>query len=167
MASEIEIREAIVARMISALAIFTPAPIVIGRDITGILEMGAYSGLLDTDDPPKIHVWVVTQRSLLPVDVRQGGTLYELVYNLTQIVQYRSGTDVSNSDREASLERDAVTNAFRYAGELPQILKFAHVKPVEWPSDSIDRPEPITKGTARMSRAILRASNFYGPVACS
>jgi hypothetical protein len=165
-ASEIEIRDAIVARMISALAVFTPTPIVIGRDITGILESGAYNGLLDTGDPPRIHVWVVTQRSALPVDIRQGGALYELIYNLTQILQYRSGTDASNSDREASLERDAVTNSFRWAGELPTILQRARVKPVEWPSDSIDRPEPITKGTARMSRAILRASNFYGPVAC-
>jgi hypothetical protein len=164
-ASEIEIKDAIVARMISALAVFTPAPIVIGRDITGILESGAYNGLLDSDN--KIHVWVVTRRSLLPIDIRQGGAKYELVYSLTQIIQYRSGTDASNSDREASLERDAVTNAFRWSGELPTILKRANVKPVEWPVDAIDRPEPITKGTARQSRAILRASNFYGPVACS
>jgi hypothetical protein len=103
----------------------------------------------------------------LPSDIRQGGALYELVYNLTQIIQYRSGADLSNSDREASLERDAIINAFKYAGELPAILKRAHVKPVEWPADSIDKPEPITRGTARQSKAILRASNFYGPVACS
>lgn len=166
MASEIDIRDAIVARMISALSVFTPAPIVLGRDITGILESGSYNGLLDTGDPPRIHVWVVTQRSLLPVDPRQGGTLYELIYNLTQIYQYRSGTDASNSDREASLERDAITNAFRWSGELPTVLKFAHVKPVEWQTDKIDKPEPITKGTARQSQAILRASLFYGPSTC-
>lgn len=165
MASEIEIRDAIVARMVSALAVFTPAPIVIGRDISGILESGSFNGLLDSDN--KIHVWVVTPRSFLPIDVRQGGALYELIYNLTQIIQYRSGSDVSNSDREASLERDAITNSFKYAGELPTVLKRAHVRPVEWPTDKIDKPEPITRGTARMSQAILRASNFYGPVACS
>lgn len=165
MASEIEIRDAIVARMVSALAVFTPAPIVIGRDISGILESGSFNGLLDTDN--KIHVWVVTPRSFLPIDIRQGGALYELIYNLTQIIQYRSGSDVSNSDREASLERDAIINAFRYAGELPTVLNRAHVKPVEWPTGAIDKPEPITRGTARQSQAILRASNFYGPVACS
>jgi hypothetical protein len=164
-ASEIEIRDAIVARMISSLAVFTPAPIVLGRDVSGILESGTYSGLLDSQN--NIHVWVVTPRSMLPADIRQGGTLYELVYNLTQIFQYRSGTDTSNSDREASLERDAVISAFRYAGELPMVLKRAKVKPIEWPADSIDKPEPITRGTARMSRAILRASNFYGPVECA
>ncbi len=164
MASEIEIKDAIVARVESALAVFTPAPRVLGDDITGILESGSYNGLLDTDN--KIHVWVITQRSMLPIDIRQGGTLYELVYNLSQIIQLRSGTELSNSIREASLERDAVTNAFRWSGELPTILKRANVKPVEWPVDAIDKPEPITKGTARQSRAILRASNFYGPVAC-
>lgn len=165
MASEIEIRDAIVARMISALAVFDPAPIVEGRDITGILESGSYNGLLD--EAGKIHVWVVTPRSNLPIENRQGGALYELVYNLTQIFQYRSGIDVSNSDREASLERDAITNAFKWSGELPTILKRAEVKPVEWPTDQIDKPEPITRGTARISKAILRARNFYGPVACS
>jgi hypothetical protein len=165
MASEIEIREAIVDRMKSALSVFDPAPIVLGRDISGILESGSFSGLLDGEN--KIHVWVVTPRSFLPTDIRQGGAIYELVYNLTQIIQYRSGSDLSNADREASLERDAVINAFRYVGELPAILKKARVQPVEWPADSIDKPEPITRGTARQSKAILRASNFYGPVACS
>lgn len=165
MASEIEIRDAIVARMVSALSVFDPAPIVIGRDISGILDSGSFNGLLDEDN--KIHVWVVTPRSILPVDIRQGGALYELVYNLTQIYQYRSGSDASNADRETSLERDAITNAFRWAGELPAILKRAKVKPVEWQTDKIDKPYPITSGTARQSQAILRASNFYGPVACS
>jgi|SRR5262245_45938653 len=165
MASEFEIREAIVARIQSALSVFTPAAIVLSRDITGILESGTYSGLLDTAN--KIHVWVVTQRAALPDDIRQGGTLYELDYDLTQIIQYRSGSDTSNSDKEASIERDAVTNAFRYVGELPDILKRARVQPIEWPVGAIDRPEPITRGTARQSKAILRASNFYGPTTCS
>ena len=167
MPSEIEIRSAIVGQMTTALAAFTPAPLILDRDITGILESGAYSGLLDSGDPAKIHCWVVTQRSMLPVDIRQGGTLYELVYDLTQIYQYRSGSDLSNSVRDASLERDAVINAFKYASALPTILMRAHVKPVEWPEGLIDRPEPITRGTARQSRAILRANNFYGPIGCS
>jgi hypothetical protein len=46
MASEIEIREAIVDRMKSALSVFDPAPTVLGRDISGILESGSFSGLL-------------------------------------------------------------------------------------------------------------------------
>ena len=165
MASEYDIREAIVARMESALSVFSPAPIVIPRDITGILESGSFNGLLDEDQ--KIHVWVVTPRSNLPVDKRQGGTLYELVYTLTQIIQYRSGTDLSNADRDASLERDAVTNAFKWAGELPDILKHAKTQPVEWQTDKIDKPYPIMNGTARQSQAILRANNFYGPTTCS
>ncbi len=164
MASEIEIREAIVARITSALSVFTPTAIVLERDITGILESGNYAGLLDSAN--KIHVWVVTPRSFLPVDIRQGGALYELVYDLTQIIQYRSGSDASNSDREASLERDAVIDAFRWHGELPDVLKKARVQPVEWPSGVIDRPEPITRGTARQSKGILRASSFYGPTTC-
>jgi hypothetical protein len=156
--------------MISALAALypnpgDPAPIVLGRDISGILESGSYNGLLDGEN--KVHVWVVTPRSNLPIEKRQGGALYELVYNLTQIYQYRSGTDASNSDRETSLERDAVTNAFKWSGELPEVLKRAHVNPVEWPTDKIDKPYPITNSTARQSQAILRARNFYGPVACS
>jgi hypothetical protein len=167
MASEIDIRDAIVARMISALAVFDPTPPVWSHDISGLLESGSYNGL--TDEDGVIHLWVVTQRSMLPEgDYKaQNGAKYELAYNLTQIYQYRSGTALLNSVRDASLERDAIINAFSSRIGLPPILKHAEVQPVEWPTDQIDKPEPITRGTARQSKAILRARNFYGPVACS
>lgn len=165
MAGEIEIREAIVDRIESAVAVFTPTAIVLGRDITGYIESGTVNDLRDSAG--QIHVITVTQRSMLPIDVRQGGTLYELIYDVIQWKQYRSGTDTSNSDREASMERDALINSFRYAGELPEILKRAHVKPLEWPAGGLNKPRPISNGQVWVSSAILRAQNFYGPVACS
>jgi hypothetical protein len=60
-----------------------------------------------------------------------------------------------------------VINAFRAKSELPEILKKSRVDPIEWVVNEIDRPEPITRGTARQSKAILRAQNFYGPVGCA
>lgn len=164
MASEIEIREAIVARIESFLALPTPSPVVEGRDITGWLESGAITGLQDSAGA--VHVITVTQRSMLPVDRRSNGTKYELVYDVTQWKQYRSGSDASNSDREASLERDALNNAFRSRSELPSILKHAEVEPLEWPNGSLNKPRPITGGTVWVSSAILRAQNFYGPSDC-
>jgi hypothetical protein len=165
MASEIAIRDAIVARIVSAVGVFTPTAIVLGRDITGYIDSGTVNDLRDSAG--QIHVITVTQRSMLPIDVRPGGALYELIYDIIQWKQYRSGSDASNSDREASMERDALINAFKYAGELPEILKRAHAKPLEWPAGGLNRPRPIPNGQAWVSSAILRASNFYGPVACS
>lgn len=164
MASEIEIREAIVARIESFLTSPTPVPLVLGRDITGWFESGSVNDLRDSAG--LVHVVTVTQRLMLPIDRRPGGTVYELVYDVTQWKQHRSGSDASNSDREASIERDALNNAFRYAGELPQILKHAHVKPLEWPNGSLNKPRPISGGQVWVSSAILKAQIFYGPVAC-
>lgn len=164
MASEIDIREAIVARIEEFTALPTPAPLVLGRDITGILEDGAVEDLRDSAG--LVHCITVTQRSMLPVDRRQGGTVYELIYTITQWKQHRTGSNVSNSDREASLERDAITNAFRYAGELPGILKYAAVKPIEWPVGLLNKPRPVLNGQVWVSSAILRAQNFYGPTTC-
>jgi hypothetical protein len=65
------------------------------------------------------------------------------------------------------MERDALINAFKYAAELPEILKRAHAKPLEWPAGGLNRPRPISNGQVWVSSAILRATNFYGPVACS
>jgi hypothetical protein len=164
-ASEIEIRDAIVSRIISAVSIFTPTAIVLGRDITGILDSGSVDSLRDSGEA--VHVITVTQRSMLPIDIRQGGTLYELVYDIIQWKQLRTGTNISNSDQEASLERDALINAFKWASELPTILSRAHVKPLEWPVGALNKLRPIANGQVWMSSAILRASNFYGPVGCS
>lgn len=167
MHSETEIRQAIVERIQAVLATPTPAPLVLGRDITGLIESGATPNeLRDGGNPPLIHAITVTQLSMLPVEQRPGGTLYDLIYEITQWKQYRSGTDTSNSDKEASLERDAIINAFRYRGELPAILNHAHVKPIEWPARSLNRPKPIPGGQVWVSTAILRAQNFYGPVSC-
>lgn len=161
MASEIEIREAIVERIKAFTATPAPAPIVLGRDIAGDLESGTPNSLRDAAN--LVHVITVTQRSMLPTSPpQQGGTLYELVYEVKQWKQYRSGSDLSNSDREASLERDAITNAFRRAQELPPLLKQAHVKPIEWPASGLNRPKPIPGGQVWVSTAILRAQNFYG-----
>lgn len=165
MASEIDIREAIVERIKDAVSVFTPTALVLGRDITGLLDSAMPNDLRDSANA--IHVLTVTQRSMLPIDIRQGGALYELVYDIIQWKQHRTGSDASNSDREASLERDAVINAFRYAGELPEILKKAHVRPLEWPAGALNKPRPIANGQVWVSSAILRAQNFYGPTGCS
>lgn len=167
MASEIAIREAIVDRIESAVAVFTPTAIVLGRDITGYLNDGTVNDLRDAAG--MVHVITVTQRSMLPDDEyeSQGGTLYELIYDVIQWKQYRSGSDASNSDREASMERDALINAFRAKRELPEILKRAQVKPLEWPAGALNRPRPISNGQVWVSGAILRARNFYGPDTCS
>ena len=165
MASEIEIRAALVGQITTAVAGFTPPPLVLDRDITGFLEAGTIETLRDSAG--LVHCITITQRSMLPVDIRQGGTLYELIYDVIQWKQHRTGTDTSNSDREASLERDALINAFRYAGELPAILKRSHVKPLEWHLGALNKPRPITGGQVWVSSAILRAQNFYGPVACA
>lgn len=164
MASEIEIREAIVARIESFLATPTPAPLVLGRDITGWLESGSVNDLRDSAG--LVHVVTVTQRSMLPIEKRSNGTKYELVYDVIQWKQYRSGSDASNSDREASLERDALINAFRSRSDLPPILKHAEVEPLEWPNGSLNKPRPISGGQVWVSSAILKAQIFYGPTAC-
>ena len=165
MASEIEIRDAIVDRIESAVAVFTPTALVLGRDITGIIESATTNDLRDAAG--QIHVITVTQRSMIPIDIRPGGTVYELIYDVIQWKQHRTGSDASNSHNEASLERDALIHAFRYSGELPTILKFAHVKPLEYPAGGLNRPRPIANGQVWVSGAILRADNFYGPTTCS
>lgn len=164
MPSEIEIREAIVARIESFLAAPTPVPLVLGRDITGFLNSGSVQEL--RDDAKLVHCITVTQRSMLPIDRRSNGTKYELVYDVIQWKQYRSGSDASNSDREASLERDAMNNAFRSHSDLPPILKHASVQPLEWPNGSLNKPRPISGGEVWVSSAILKAQIFYGPTAC-
>src|SRR5688572_6159614 len=119
MASEIEIREAIVERIKTFTAAFTPPPLVDGRDITGVLDAAAINDLRDSAGA--VHAWIVVQKSMIPKDKLHGGTQYELVYELCQITQLQTGSNTANSDRSASLERDAVINAFRYTAALPQI----------------------------------------------
>lgn len=167
MASEIEIRAAIVGQIATALASFTPPPLVLDRDITGFLESGAIEGL--TDSAGLVHCITVTQRSMTPDEEykSQAGTKYDLVYDVIQWKQYRSGTDASNSDREASLERDALIGAFGSKTALPVILKRANVEPIEWPAGALNKPRPIIGGQVWVSSAILRAQIFYGPVGCS
>jgi hypothetical protein len=166
-ASEIEIRAAIVGQITTALALFTPPPLVLDRDITGFLESGSIEDLRDSDN--LVHCITVTQRSMLPDDKykSQAGTMYDLVYDVIQWKQYRSGTDASNSDKEASLERDALIHAFGSKSALPALLKRAGVEPIEWPNGLLNKPRPITGGQVWVSGAILKAQNFYGPVACS
>lgn len=164
MANEIDIREAVAARIQEFTAPFTPPPKVESRDVLGVLDTAAINDLRDSSK--MVHAWIVVPKSMLPFDLFQGGTLYEVIYELCQFTQYQSGTNTSNSDRSASLERDAVTNGFRYVGELPPILKHAKVKPIAWPAGQLNRPEPTTNGQVRISKAILRAYIFYGPSDC-
>lgn len=159
MASEVEIRNAIVAHIKAKTMIFNPAPLVLGRDITDILENGAINDLRDSANV--IHAWLVKQIGAMPVkEDRQRGAEYELIYDVSQITQYRSGSDASNSINESSAERDAVIAGFTSSAALPATLKTA--KPIEFPPGSINLPEPAAGGQVRISRGILRVRSLEG-----
>jgi len=159
MPSENEIRDAIVEHIKAKTASFTPPPAVEGRDLAGIFDDGAINDFRDS--AKKIHVWIVAQNGAMPVkENRQGGAEYELMYDVWQITEYRSGSEASNSIKEASAERDAVIDGFRFASALPAKLKQA--KPIEFPQGSINLPEPALVGQVRISKGILRVRSVYG-----
>lgn len=159
MASENEIRAAVVEHIKTRTASLTPPPIVEGRDLAGIFADGAINDLCDSAN--KIHGWIVAQNGATPVkENRQGGAEYELIYDVWQITEYRSGSEASNSIKEASAERDAVIDGFRFASALPATLKSA--KPLEFPQGSINLPEPALAGQVRISKGILRVRSVYG-----
>lgn len=162
MASEVAIREEIVAQIKEALVSFTPAAVVIGRDILNVFDSGWYNVLRDEDGLGKIHGWTVTQNGAVVIEERQGGAEYELLFDVWQWDQYRTGTDASNSENQSSAERDAVINKFKDAKALPEILSRAH--PIEFERGSIATVETDFRGQVRLGKGLLRVGNVYGCV---
>lgn len=165
MASEVAIRAAIVDRIKTFTAALVPPPIVLGRDISDALESNSTNDLRDTNN--HIHCIIVTQSAAIPTDPENDDD-YDLWFDVTQYTQYFSGLDTTNpaiplnSDDKASIEREAIIDAFkrRSANQLPEILKYA--QPITFPRGSIGPFKPGYNTQIRQAKAQLRISNAYG-----
>jgi hypothetical protein len=157
-ATEVEIRNAIVARIVEVTNGFTPKPTVIGRDILDIFSTGWMSVLRDETD--LIHGWSVTQNGAALLSPRQGGAEYELVFSVWQWTQYESGSHAQNSEDRSSAEREAVIEGFRYSGLLAPTLSEA--QPLDFPSGSIATVEADFTGQVRVAKGLLRVGKTYG-----
>jgi hypothetical protein len=157
MATEVAIRSAIVDRIETFTASLTPPPLVLGRDITFGLESGAVNDLLDSSG--RIHCIIVTHSGAIPGDPRNNDGDYDLWFDVTQYTEYRSGTDASNSDNEASAEREKIIEAFNDSNLLDGVLKYA--QPIVFPRGSIGPFKPGTVSKIRVARGQLRVLNAY------
>jgi hypothetical protein len=157
MATEVEIRAAIRDRLEAFTASLTPPPLVLDRDITTALESGAVNDLRDSND--RIHCIIVTQNGAIPNDPANNDGAYDLWFDVTQYTEYRSGTDASNSDNEASVEREKIIEAFNDSNLLDGVLKYA--QPIVFPRGSIGPFKPGTISKIRVARGQLRVLNSY------
>jgi hypothetical protein len=157
MASEVAIREAIRARIETFTASLPIPPLVLGRDITFALESGAVNDLRDSND--QIHCTVVTQSGAIPNDPANNDGAYDMWFDVTQYTEYRSGTDASNSDNEASIEREKIIEAFNDSNQLSGVLQYA--QPIVFPRGSIGPFKPGTVSKIRVARGQLRVLNAY------
>jgi hypothetical protein len=165
MATEVEIRNAIVERIKTFTATLTPPPLVLGRDISDALESGAVNDLRDENQ--QIHCIIVTQSGAVPDNAEQDDAEYDLWFDITQYTQYRSGEDTTNpaiplnSDDEASIERERIIDAFKKRSALnSSVLQYAH--PITFPRGSIGPFKPGVRTQIRVAKAQLRISNAYG-----
>jgi hypothetical protein len=158
MATELEVRQAIVEHILTVLAAFDPAPLVMGRDVADSLETDSVNDL--RDEAGRIHVWTVTPNGAIPVDPGMGAVEYDLLYDVIQWIQFWSGNESANSDIQASMERDAVLDGFKDSSVLPGVLNGA--RPVEFPRGSIGISLPALRGRVKQSKGLLRISNAYG-----
>ena len=157
MATEVAIRQAIRARIETFTASLVPPPLVLDRDITAALESGAVNDLRDTNE--RIHCIVVTQNAAIPNDPANNDGSYDLWFDVTQYTEYRTGTDASNSDNEASGEREKIIEAFNDSNVLEGVLKYA--TPIVFPRGSIGPFKPGTTSKIRVARGQLRVLNAY------
>jgi hypothetical protein len=164
MASEVEIRKAIRARIETFTASLAPPPLVLDRDITGALETGAVNDLRDTND--KVHCITVTENGRIPSDPTHNDGTYDLWFDVIQYTEYQSGMDTTNpalplnSDDKASIERDKIVDAFRDSNQLTGVLQYAG--PIVFPRGSIGPLKPGTISQIRTARGQLRVINAYG-----
>jgi hypothetical protein len=154
-ASELEVRAAVVEHINTAFAVFDPAPLVLDRDVADSLQDNEVTDLRDEDN--LIHVWTIIPSGAIPVDPGMGAVEYDLLYDVIQWIQFSSGPEL---DARASAERDAVIDAFKDSSVLPDILNGA--KPIEFPRGSIGTSIPALKGRVKKSTGLLRISNAYG-----
>jgi hypothetical protein len=163
MASEVEIRKAIRARIETFTASLVPPPLVLDRDITAALESGAANDLRDTAD--QIHCITVTPNGAIPNNPRNNDGAYDLWFDVIQYTEYRSGEDTTNpaiplnSDDKASIEREKVIEAFNDSNLLDGVLKYA--EPIVFPRGSIGPFKPGTISKIRVARGQLRVLNAY------
>jgi hypothetical protein len=130
----------------------------LGRDITATLESGAINDLRDI--AKQVHSIIVTQTGAVPIDPGQGDAEYDLWFDVTQYTQYRSGTDASNSDDEASIERETIIDAFKNPNSQTGVLQGA--QPISFPRGSIGPFKPGAGTQIRKATAQLRVRNAYG-----
>jgi hypothetical protein len=157
MATEVAIREAIRDRIEMFTDSLPIPPLVLGRDITFSLESGAVNDLRDSNE--MIHCIVVTQSGAIPNDPANNDGAYDMWFDVTQYTEYRSGTDASNSDNEASAEREKIIEAFNDSNLLDGVLKYA--QPIVFPRGSIGPFKPGTLSKIRVARGQLRVLNAY------
>jgi hypothetical protein len=164
MASEVQIREAIRARIEAFTASLTPPPIVVSRDLGDGPETETVNDLRDSNG--HVHCIIVTQDAAIPDDPANNDGFYNLWFNVTQYTQYRSGADTTNpaiplnSDDAASIEREKIIDAFRDSNALEGVLKGAG--PITFPRGSIGPFKPGFNTQIRQAKAQLRVINSYG-----
>lgn len=157
MATEVQIRQAIRARIETFTASLPIPPLVLDRDITFALESGAVNDLRDSDE--QIHCITVTPNGAIPNDPANNDGAYDLWFDVTQYTEYRTGTDASNSDNEASAEREKVIEAFNDSNQLSEVLQYA--QPIVFPRGSIGPFKPGALSKIRVARGQLRVLNAY------
>lgn len=164
MATEVEIRKAIRARIETFVSTLVPPPLVLDRDITGELEAGLVNDLRDTAGV--IHCITVTQNGAIPSDPTQNDGGYDLWFDVIQYTQYQSGEDTTNpavplnSDDKASIEREKLIDAFRDSNQLTGALQYAG--PITFPRGSIGPFKPGATTKIRVARGQLLIENAYG-----
>jgi len=113
MRAEKDIRAAIGTAITNALASLTPMPVIIPRNLLGRIREGHYTELLDAFN--KVHGWMITPYADAPSgkgEKLKRHTEYSIRYLVWQFHEYRTGSDESNSEDDASVERDTVKSLF-------------------------------------------------------
>jgi hypothetical protein len=106
MASSYEIQEAIAAVILAA----APTASVKARNILGKLEKGDWEMLRSAETPARIHGWVVTKIAHPLTNSTQ--LEFSPQYAIWQFMEYRTGDDSGNSEKDFLDEQDAVRTAF-------------------------------------------------------
>lgn len=119
MPTEKEIRQAIVTVVKAAAG---NKAVVVGRNILGIPNNGWVGMLQSPRDAKRVHGWMVTMAGEEEPTQFLNNDEGRIRFHVWQFYEYRSGNDTSNSEDEASDERELVRNAFKAIATLPAAL---------------------------------------------
>lgn len=158
MATEVQIRQAVVDRIKAVTVALIPAPVVLGRDILDIYNVGWMNVLRDANQ--LIHGWTVTQSALALREKLQHAAEYWLIYDVWFWWQYATGSDAQNSENTASAEIEIVVDAFKDPLVLVPILQDA--EPLDFSENSIATVENDFRGQVKVAKGRLRVPKIYG-----